>query len=451
MSIFSGEYFHGKIKGITLKKRKNTLFFIKENEFNSEEFNLENSYIAVDVPNIIMHTVETPPINDKNALELIIKNKLSTLVEENVDNYKLLFFKNEALSSKDSYAFNVFLVDKSFIENIFKSDQLKLMELLTASAFSLGAYSVHFPDKYVIHFYGDEKRAIITLSINGVLEYVRYVNTPEYIFSQEDLKNFYYEAFNLSYIYLRQNRSFKADLLILSGNISEDEFLITDIYNFSNLPAVSLNPNYFIRNINKNIFKKHIIPVGNIFLSKEYDIREKEILFFLNFKKISKYMLLFFFALNIIFFGLLLKSFLSYENTYKEFQKTKEMIFLRSRNIIKDFKLSEKDIEYYINYIRILNKEKKYTLSDFVKEIKPVLLIHKFEVFKYKKLSPNTYVINLQSQVYFNSLTALYSFNEKLEKALKYIDRSIKIKNNSKTDLNNKKIKIDITFTKKVM
>ncbi len=451
MKIFTGEYKAAKIIGLYLKKKRNTFVYLKEKEFDIERFKEKNSYVALDIPDFSIQKVETPPIKDKSAVEFILKNKLSAQLEEDINNYHFTYVKDEAQSTSTNYVFNVFLIKKSYIYQLFSENVLENLNLLTLSAFSLaGITKLLNKSEYIIHFYGDEKRSIIVLCKDGQVEYARETTAPEFIFSEEDLRNFYYESLNLTYIYLRQNRNINIGSILVSGNILEDFTLINDIYNFTGLPIFCLNPKQIIKNIDTKVFNKHTIAIGNLFLEKTYDIREKEILYKKTFNVASKYVALSLLVLLLVLFAFFIKNFVSYKTLQAQLSKEKQYFKQKVQIITKDIKITPKELNYYITYVKLYDKAFNYTLFNFLEDIKPLLSLHKFNNLSFKKLSDNKFSITLQSTVSFNSLLSLNKFEKELNKKLSSIKKKIEVRNNSKIDINKLIINLDITLIKHI-
>lgn len=451
MKIFTGEYIAGKIIGLKLEKKKNRYIFVEEKELFLEDFKEKNAYISIDLQDFIIQKVEIPPIRDKSAIEFIIKNKLSNQIEEDIENYRILFFKDEAQSIPTQFSFNVFLIKKDNINKSFPQNILENLNILTISSFSLaGLAKVLNSKNYILHFYGDEKRAILVLCKDGNIEYVRETYVPEFIFSQEDLRNFYYESLNLTYIYLKQNRNIKIDNILLSGLISEDESLVKDIYSFAGIPVFSLNYKQIIENMDIKIFNRNIIPIGNLFLDKKYDVREKEILFKRRFNIFSKYITLLLSLIFIFISGALFKNYFDLKVLENELNVEKQLFQQKAQTVIRDIKLSPEEIKYYVNYLKLYNEAFKFNFFDFLNEIKPLLFVHKFSNLSYKKLSDTQFSINLQSKITFNSLISLNEFNTELQNILENLKNKMEVRNNSKIDINKLTLDLDITLIKQV-
>ncbi len=445
--ILCGKLISDTIDGIVLEKKKN-IFLFKERKSLSID-NIKNLdfkvYASINLPEYIIHKVYIPPVKDKKSQELLVKNKLSTIVEEDLSNYIVKIF--EAGIENESLTVNVVLIKKDYIPN-YSQDILERFEIFSTDAFGLATLSTQIEkNKYVFHFYSCSKYTLAVLSKGSYIEYIRYSPVPDYIFSEKDIENFYYESFNLTYLYLKQNQSINLDLIVFSGDIVSMDDVLRQLYEFSNLPFASINYKYFVQNIPEDIAFEQTSSIGLIISPEEFDIRNIEIIYSRRFKILSKYLSLVVAIIN-AFMGIVLILNLYSLKESMFLRNYKETLLENKVNVLKKtIKYNHSELNYFISYAKLYSTVYEHTFFDIMKDIKDLLKFYPYKTIRYIRTNQG-HSVSLVSTVSFHSLLDLDNFNKKLINILNRFKDKYKVANKSSIDVNNLTIHIDINISK---
>ena len=452
--FLAGEIRLDKFYGISLKKRKNTYIFEEELEIPLEE--IKNylkkfkSKISIDTIDYQIQKVSIPKIKDENTKELLIKNRLSQIIED-IEKFKILFFKINETESTEEY--NVYLIPIYIVNELpFEEEDFLNIDILTLSIFSVAGLTNKFlKEKNIFAVVVDNYKIVISFIQNGVLEYSRTTPVPAYISTEEEFLNFYYENINLTYMYIYQNLRKDIDVILFLGNIYNNADLVEQVYGFARKPIAVIFPIDTIKNISVDKFHKYISHIGNLFLDLSYDIRSNETIEKKYFQIYSKTLffifLLLFLIVSILDINQLLKN-----SEYKD-KLVKKVILLNKQyqDLVKQSTFS-KDIEYYINYLDEITKLNDELLLKFLYDIRKIFSIHKFENITLEK-KEDSLTIALNSQVYFPSLVEATLFKSKLEDSLKEIQqkfKDIKIRKTILLDINKFIVDIDINLEREL-
>ena len=449
-----GEIRLDKFYGIILKKEKNYYTFDKEVEFSIEELKKYlpkyKSKIAIDTIDYQLQKVSIPKIKDNKTKEILIKNKLSQILDD-IEKFKLLFFKTTETENTEEY--NVYLIPLYIVNELPLDEENFLnLDILTLSIFSISGITNKFLDeKNIFSVVVDDFKIVISFIQNGVLEYSRTTTIPAYISTEEEFLNFYYENINLTYVYILQNLRKEIDLILFSGKIYNNTNLVEQVYEFAKKPVEVVYPIYTIKNLSIDKFYQHISHIGILFLDLEYDIRPNELIERKTFRTFSKYLFLVFFVLSLFLLAFNVVK-------YVENSQYKEKIIRKVNNIhvkyegIKKQSSFTKDIDYYIKYLNIISKLEENALLRFLHEIKDIFKIHKFENITLDKKG-NKLIIALNSQVYFPSLIEATLFKSKLEDILEEIlqkNKDIKLNKAILLDVNKFTVNMGISIQKEI-
>jgi len=425
MKIYSVEIGKEIRKGITVSLKEKLKFI----SFDKKASKLQ---VSIFFPDIIYSTISLPKVDDEETLQILIRSRMSPLLEEEKD-YSFVTIKKEDISENESL-YDVYGIpaDKFFEIMDILNENPDNVELFTCNIFSLIPVSKKLSkDQVCFHFYGDKEKVLITVSKGENLLYARSIPLPDFI-EPSDLTNIYYENFNMTYVFAVQNKRINVETIIISGNASSDKELLDLCRNLTNLEIKIPSADSFITGISQEDFMEYLIPIGTALLSKNFDfspymVKKEKI-----FKKITKILSLF----SVLFLVLVTLGVFSVYTDISE----KERIFLNLKSSIQkkihsiDKKISREKIDYFTNYIKIL--EKSDSLNPvFVFDQMPTL----FEVLSEKSITienkDKIQIIQILSEEHFVSLSQMLNFKMKLNEILSRYKNVYKNIQENKEDL----------------
>ncbi|WP_457644359.1 hypothetical protein [Persephonella sp.] len=418
MGLISVEISDSSIKGAVFKKKNGTLDIIDYNIKKTGKY-----YISIFYQDFIYATVVLPPVKDEDTLHFLIKNRLSDKLEPETD-YIFLPTKNKVLS-ENQVEYTVYAIPEDLFYDAVKKlniTNLSDVEVFTLSQFALsGITSRISEDQTVFMTYTDDEKFIITVSKGGRVLYTRSTVIPEFITEEQQLVNFYYENFNLTYIYVVQNQGIDIDSVGLVGKISKVEQFVELIFSFSQKPVYTVLPELFLKESDFDRFCDYIIPIGTINLEDNFNFLPSQIKHTKTFSLLTKNIsfvlvtiLILFVAYNIDRYTVLMEKYRSLERSYLQLKQDFQNEIL-SKNI------SPEQIQYLTGYINLLSPEKTviYTLN----QIADVLYLIKNENINISYQDRKKF-ISIRSEQKFSSITEMENFkkllNSKLQKLKEY-------------------------------
>ena len=449
-----GEIRLDKFYGVVLKKEKNYYIFDEEVEISIEELGKYlpkyKFKIAIDTIDYQLQKVSIPKIKDNKTKELLIKNKLSQILED-IEKFKLLFFKTTETDNTEEY--NVYLIPLYLVNELLLDEEDFLnLDILTLSIFSISGITKQFLDeRNIFSVVVDDFKIVISLIQDGILEYSRTTTIPTYISTEEEFLSFCYENINLTYMYVLQNLRKEVNLILFSGKIYNNVDLVKQVYKFANKPIGFVYPIYTVKNLSTDKFHQHISHIGILFLDLEYDIRPHKLIEKKLFRTFSKYLFLIFFVLSLFLLAFDIIKYVKNLQYKEKIVRKANNLHVKYENIVKQSSFA-KGIDYYIKYLNIISKLEENSLLKFLYEIKDIFKIHKFENVTLDKKG-NNLIIALNSQIYFPSLVEATLFKSKLEDTLEEIlqkNRGVKLNKTILLDINKFTVDIDINIQKEI-
>ncbi|ACO04884.1 MAG TPA: hypothetical protein DEP48_04635 [Persephonella sp.] len=441
MSLITVEISDGKVKGAVLKRYNSFVEIVDYNINRTGRY-----YISVFYQDFIHSKIVIPPVRDENTLSFLIKNKLSDKLESGV-NYIFLPVKNREVS-ENQVEYDVYAVpEKLFFEAVERLNikDLTSIEVFTLSQFALsGITSKISGDETVFMTYTDEEKFIVTVSQNGKILYTRSTKIPEFVNDEQQLINFYYENFNLTYIYVAQNQGIDIDVIGLVGEISKNEQFVELIHTFSNKPVYTVLPELFVKKGSFEQFNSYVIQIGSLNIKDTYnflpvDVKHKKIFSGAS-KKLSYLLvlvLLIFSFLNLNKFMDLKERFFRLKNSYYSLKQTFQREVL-SKELTYD------QIVYLVRYINLLSPERKtiYILN----RLSGILSVIRDENINITYSEGKRY-ITIRSDQKFKSVKEIEDFKRKLKNELDKLN-DFKIRDRSVYNIDNLTGKIFLEIVK---
>ncbi|SNZ02892.1 hypothetical protein SAMN06265182_0237 [Persephonella hydrogeniphila] len=430
MKIYSVEVGRKIRKGITLNIKN------KKAEFVSFEQKSKKVAVSIFYPDIVYSSVILPPVDDIETLSIIIRSRIGGLIEEGKD-YTFVYIFQEKISENE-FLYDIYALPLDRFNTIIEllETDLDRLSIFTLDNFSLVPFSeASFPEKNVFHFYGDEEKILTTISKNNTPLYIRANSIPD-IASLEEMSNIYYENFNMTYMFATRNKRIDIDVILISGNASQNEEFINLCRNLTGMEIHTLKKEGFIKGLSDNDFTEYTLQIGTALLDEKFDFSPFELKKERAFNKISA-------GLSAISGILIVGAAFGILSAYSDISSKKED-FLRLKSKIEDKinkinrKLDIREVDYYKNYLEqiyLSNRINPVLIFDRYPSLFRLLNEKELKVF----LDNDKQIVEIISEHQFDSLSEYVSFKETLRNIIS------KIKNISiKTTENEKKLSVKL-------
>jgi len=405
MRIYSVSVGNKIRKGLTVKRQKDSLRFISFDKKSKKIF------LSRFFPDLIYTTTVLPPVNDPETLEFLIKTRVRGLLQEEVE-YAFLYFPEEKVSETE-ISYNVYAIPQSLY---FQSAQLinakpEDIELFTVDIFSLIPISKKLSGGHVFHFYADEEKIIITVSKEDKPLFSRSISIADSM-QTASYTNFLYEHFNLTYMYVYQNKKIDISTVVVSGKASHNRELLGLIKELTDKEPLIPEGNRFIQNLSQKEFMEFFIPIGTALLDEQYDfspfpLKKKK---FLN--KILKVLSVVFFFLALVGSVVVLQE----VSKYREKQHRIENIFKKINRVEKEIKgmfSSPDEVDFYKKVFLLKKKAEKSNPLYVFNDIYPLLELldeKRIELFNKTDLQ----IVHITAVHHFDNISEMVDFKERL-------------------------------------
>ncbi len=407
MKIYSVESGKEIRKGITVKKKGNFA------EFVSFDKKSNRVYLSVFYPDLIFSTVVLPPVEDSETLMFLLKNRLSGLLEEG-KNYSFTLFEKERISEGE-ISYDVYAIPEDVFFSTLKQNNLSINEidLFTVDAFSLIPFShKEKPGKTVFHFYGDEEKILMVVSRDNRPVYTRVISVPELV-EKDRLSNVYYENFNMTYMFVFQNRRIEIEEIILSGKSAFMEEFVSLTKSLTGKDASILRSENYVSGISDEDFHEYLIPIGTAFLDDEFSFLPVEVKKKKAFNSAVNLLILFFLSAVVLLFAV---------NTYLYFDIKKEKSQLdRLSALISEenekFKqlISREEIDFYSKVFKIFSKNRENNLMGFFYDLRDLFSLLNEKSIQFNRKNQEMIVI---AEEEFSSISEMIIFKKRLKEII---------------------------------
>ncbi|WP_457643633.1 hypothetical protein [Persephonella sp.] len=426
-------------KGLTVKRQKDWLRYVS---FDRKSNNL---YLSAFYPEIIYTTASVPPVEDVETLEFLIKTRISGLLEEGKE-YSILYFKKEEISETE-VLYEVYAVPEELYYSSI-SDTNSTPEntgLFTVDVFALIPVSEKVSSDVVFHFYTDEEKILVTVSKEKTPLYTRAVQIPESI-GEENLTNFYYENFNLTYMFAYQNKRLDISSIVISGKASGDGEFLSLVENLSGLKPVIPEAKDYIGGLSQEDFMEFLLSVGTALLDENFDLTPLK---YRKSRAVSKISRRFAAILGIITAAALFGTWSAYSKMKELENKIQHLttrISAKEKRLLSD--IPPDRARYYTSVLEL--KKQTYDVSPLTvfKKIYPLIeIIEKNQIKIYSDRKSQR--IEITGENRFDSLSRMVAFQEELNNRLKQLSQ-FKITRKMNIDENNYTVKTYLVLERKL-
>ncbi|WP_456392644.1 hypothetical protein [Persephonella sp.] len=426
-------------KGLTVKRQKDWLRYVS---FDRKSNNL---YLSAFYPEIIYTTASVPPVEDVETLEFLIKTRISGLLEEGKE-YSILYFKKEEISETE-VLYEVYAVPEELYYSSI-SDTNSTPEntgLFTVDVFALIPVSEKVSSDVVFHFYTDEEKILVTVSKEKTPLYTRAVQIPESI-GEENLTNFYYENFNLTYMFAYQNKRLDISSIVISGKASGDGEFLSLVENLSGLKPVIPEAKDYIGGLSQEDFMEFLLSVGTALLDENFDLTPLK---YRKSRAVSKISRRFAAILGIITAAALFGTWSAYSKMKELENKIQHLttrISAKEKRLLSD--IPPDRARYYTSVLEL--KKQTYDVSPLTvfKKIYPLIEIieeNQIKIYSDRKSQR----IEITGENRFDSLSRMVAFQEELNNRLKQLSQ-FKITRKMNIDENNYTVKTYLVLERKL-
>ncbi|WP_456383370.1 hypothetical protein [Persephonella sp.] len=426
-------------KGLTVKRQKDWLRYVS---FDRKSNNL---YLSAFYPEIIYTTASVPPVEDVETLEFLIKTRISGLLEEGKE-YSILYFKKEEISETE-VLYEVYAVPEELYYSSI-SDTNSTPEntgLFTVDVFALIPVSEKVSSDVVFHFYTDEEKILVTVSKEKTPLYTRAVQIPESI-GEENLTNFYYENFNLTYMFAYQNKRLDISSIVISGKASGDGEFLSLVENLSGLKPVIPEAKDYIGGLSQEDFMEFLLSVGTALLDENFDLTPLK---YRKSRAVSKISRRFAAILGIITAAALFGTWSAYSKMKELENKIQHLttrISAKEKRLLSD--IPPDRARYYTSVLEL--KKQTYDISPLTvfKKIYPLMEIieeNQIKIYSDRKSQR----IEITGENRFDSLSRMVAFQEELNNRLKQLSQ-FKITRKMNIDENNYTVKTYLVLERKL-
>ncbi|WP_457627670.1 hypothetical protein [Persephonella sp.] len=426
-------------KGLTVKRQKDWLRYVS---FDRKSNNL---YLSAFYPEIIYTTASVPPVEDVETLEFLIKTRISGLLEEGKE-YSILYFKKEEISETE-VLYEVYAVpEELYYSSISDTDSTpENTGLFTVDVFALIPVSEKVSSDVVFHFYTDEEKILVTVSKEKTPLYTRAVQIPESI-GEENLTNFYYENFNLTYMFAYQNKRLDISSIVISGKASGDGEFLSLVENLSGLKPVIPEAKDYIGGLSQEDFMEFLLSVGTALLDENFDLTPLK---YRKSRAVSKISRRFAAILGIITAAALFGTWSAYSKMKELENKIQHLttrISAKEKRLLSD--IPPDRARYYTSVLEL--KKQTYDISPLTvfKKIYPLMEIieeNQIKIYSDRKSQR----IEITGENRFDSLSRMVAFQEELNNRLKQLSQ-FKITRKMNIDENNYTVKTYLVLERKL-
>ncbi|MDQ7056693.1 MAG: hypothetical protein Q9M89_09695 [Persephonella sp.] len=122
----------------------------------------------------------------------------------------------------------------------------------------------------MFHFYGDEEKILMVVSRDYIPVYVRVVSAPDFV-EKDTLSNTYYENFNMTYMFVYQNRKINVEEVLVSGKAYFLKDFISLVESLTGKTVSVPKIENYISGISEEDFHDYLIPIGAAFLEDRFN------------------------------------------------------------------------------------------------------------------------------------------------------------------------------------
>ncbi len=418
--IVSVEITEGGGRSVFLKKAGRVFILEKALDEIPDKDQLKGRDILVSyhLQDLLMERVEVPPVKDPETLEVLIKKRISEALGLSED-YLLVYRLLE--THRDRRVYRVFGIPSSTYESTDLIDERTRLrvELFTPSLISLaGVSKVVGGDLTVFHVYMDGSRLIMTVSRGDEVLYARSVPVDV-----GDAESLLIEHVSMTYIFVAQRQNIPVDLVLVSGLTKDKDSVLENLLGTVQAGIATPVVPTSLRNVTNDQFHDLLIPLGNLFLSSEYDFSPREVREKRWFFKVVTRSLYLIYSLLILLSVLLGVRVYEFLRDLRDYENQRDLLVTRAKAFRAEKIIREGRLDYYRTYADLIYRSRSLNPLNILKDVGPLLSNIKARSYTFVS-GKDSIALVLEVDRTFGSLADLTMFREKVLKTLDSLKRT---------------------------
>ena len=272
-AYFAGGKNNDELKAVIIDISKDRYVLKSARTLSSAEFSAlaENgrTRLTCEYADLLAEEEELPPVSDKKAATLLVKNKIQNVLKPNTD---YTFAVHDAFTASPVYlpgsrtsrkSYTIYGVPSDFLDSYIGGALRSKLSVATFDRFALVPLSKKVDPKGVVcHIYADRSRIILSFSAGDNLIYARIADIPAARSTGEALNDFFYEIISLTWLYVKQTKQVPVGAIIFSGTLKGRIALEESVKSFCKQDLSYLNASDYIKNCDNSVFQEYLLAIG---------------------------------------------------------------------------------------------------------------------------------------------------------------------------------------------
>ncbi|GEM_PF-1268932 len=410
-------------------------------------------FLSLFYPDLISEKVESPPVDDPETLEALLKKKITQITGATTE-YMICYEEIGDESGEEQKVYRVFAVPSE----VYSGDEFvnslgrEKVSIFTVSQFSPSGISRFVdPDKVIFHIYMDLEKLIMTVSEGENILYSRSLAVPSYVSETGNYSDFLLENTNMTYVYVAQRQGIKVDLILVSGKAKDEEVFVKNLLELTSKGIASPLPPPQVKNLSVHTFHYYLPALGTLFLSEAHDFSPLEVKERRRFVVMSSRVSIVAGFFSVALLILLLLKIFSVLGETREIRSLKDQVNRELVRLIKDPVVAGGEYSYYYNYLNKLYAVRKGNPLNILPE--SAELIKSVKATKYALAEQGGRIkLAIEIDRYFKNIVDMNVFAEELKAKLSSIEkRGIKVNvGNVVKDLKKFNLKMTVVLEKPI-
>ena len=434
-SFYSLSMDNGYISTLTIEKKDGAYLLLNEELLELDELDSfldskKDIYFSCAQEFVIDEQVKVPAaIKNKTTIKNYILHQL-----KKTEPLKKILFNHSKLpkqSDEESILYQVDGVDEEeYSQSLSVIKDWEKVKVASLSKFSLLAISNHcIQEKAYISVHTNSDKILILAIVDKKILFARSnsISSP----TPESLQQDMVAEINQTISYIQQQyRDVQFTAISLSGQMALDDTIAEQLLMLNTLPVCILYPNHLIKNIENAEAQSHILSMGNLFISKEYQFFPTSLLGLKQFKLTSNILL------GVSTFIFLVVAYFTFDEYSRYSDLLNEYKTIKSRliNSVRQTKtLSIDDLSKSLNHLNIAEKHLQDHPSDIAILLKPLINLVQPTSWEWKH-NESTLTLDVKFEKQFDTLSSLYDFELQFNKLFEDINSTLTLRNIPTTD-----------------
>ena len=369
---------------------------------------------------VVLETIEMPPVKDERTREILLKKHLSEAVGVSGD---LLVTYREIGSGAEGVRYRIFgIPSELYHRNPLVPEWLrKKLDLFTLPQFAVARISGElFPDETVFHVYADESALLMVVSRGEEVIYLRSLPVPPYAVD-EDFLSFLRENVSMTYLFVVQRQSTPVDVVLLSGKACEEKLAEDLTGAVSAGIAASVVPP-LLGGVSPEIFHRYLPALGAA-LTEAYDFSPPEVRERRRSERFLRRVTVLLFLLLLLCVAGVGFRIYTLMGEMKTLRELRTAVVRRSADLLADPMLREGFFSYYLNYVNLLNETRRRNPLNLLNVSRELVSQEGVRKCVFGRRD-NRLVLFLKIERKFPKLSELVFFREKILSSLREIEGS---------------------------